>query len=127
MKKIMKKLAIVLAVGSVLSLGAPKKADAFALIGLELFPADMIGATLCLFILPFCILDESIDGNSSITEQDLIDNGYQSLEIKSIVRSQYTVVDYVKSNGAFEQLTVEQISEIPGVEKEYLQFVQDNM
>lgn len=127
MKKIMKKMAIVLALGSILVLGVPKKADAFALMGLELFPADMIGATLCLFFLPFCILDESIDGSSSITGQDLIDNGYQPLEIKSIVKSQYTVVDYVKSNGVSEQLTLGQISEIPGVEKEYLQFVQDNM
>lgn len=123
-----KALVLVLAISIGLT-AMPQRANALLileapLIGQPGYYYDPAAVLLCLFILPFCILNDSAD-IAHVSAQDLLDNGYNQAQINNIEAGQNDVANYMKANNMNSASQMPQAVEaIKGMlNDDYLSFV----
>ena len=95
-----KALALVLALSVGLT-AMPQKANALVILELAadntpiFYNPDM--TLLCIFVLPFCLLDQKTD-ITHVNVQDLLDNGFTQFQISNIQAGQNEVGEYMKNH-----------------------------
>lgn len=139
MKLMNKVFSSTLALGALLAPGFySQKADAYAIVGImgygyvpSLTDDHAVDVALCVVLLPFCLLDEKAEAGQ-ISQQDLLDNGYSSEQVSSILSGQEAVMSYLTANGlrlsgsGSSQELAAVLSQVPGVTQGYLDFVRSN-
>jgi hypothetical protein len=93
----------------------------------------ILAIAVCVFFLPFCILDGDADGAASVDQ--LVANGYDLAEAQATVAGQQALLEHlrvnqqaIKANGEMnkEQL-IQLVGRVEGMTPQYLQYLNETL
>lgn len=134
----MKKLLIATALTAVTATTAlvPQKSQAFGVVnlivtgnldyvGVPRTYQDMLMTTLCIVLLPICILEDGAKAQETMTHANLVANGFSESEAQNILSGHQAVVSSLSKSSTSEDIQ-RAISEVASVNADYNEFVQVN-